>query len=180
VLEARQQAALLLAEAQAQASELLRTAGAEAEATQATVRAAAFAEAASRLAAHWLVLEQRQQEQDAASIERTVGIARVLAERILGEQLRLEPELIVALARRALDEARGARQILLGAHPDDASSLEAHLGVLGFDPGAVTVVAMPTLARGSLRIETELGVLDGELSPRLDHLTAMVREQLQR
>ena len=104
-------------------------------------------------------------------------MARVLAERLLGEALALEPRRIVAIARRALDEARGARRVTIIAHPDDAALIEeallsVHAG------GAARVLADPERPRGSLRLDTDIGVLDADLAPQLDRLLPKLRESL--
>jgi flagellar assembly protein FliH len=111
-------------------------------------------------------------------LDRQVDLARLLAERLLGESLRVAPEQVVALARQALGEARGARRITVVAHPDDAQILEHSLPALGLDPSVARVRADASRARGNLRIETEIGVLDAELAPQLERLALKLRESL--
>jgi flagellar biosynthesis/type III secretory pathway protein FliH len=97
---------------------------------------------------------------------------------LLGESLRVAPEQVIALAKQALAEARGARRISLVAHPDDARILEQALPSLGLDPTTAQVRADTTRSRGNLRIETEIGVLDAELAPQLERLALKLRESL--
>jgi flagellar assembly protein FliH len=134
---------------------------------------AALAAKAIALSAH----EAREQER---ALERVVALARVLAERLLGEELRLDPGRVLALARQALTEARGARQIRLLAHPEDVRLLERSLGELGLEHTALTLSADLARARGSLRLETEIGVLDAELAPQLDRLVERLARSLPR
>jgi len=72
-----------------------------------------------------------------------VDLAKLLAERLLGESLRVAPEQVVSLAKQALGEARGARRIQLVAHPDDARILEQSLPELGLDPSSAQVPRGP-------------------------------------
>jgi len=177
-LNAREEAARLLQEAREQAAALLQSAGQQAAALREQTQSVAHAEAAARLAAAWLELEARRDQLERDGLERVLQLARLLAERILGQELRQSPEAIVSLARKTLEEARGARQLEICAHPEDAQLLEAHLGALGFEVGRVTIAAAGDLARGDLRIETNLGHLDGFLAPRLDRLLELLREKL--
>ena len=178
VLEADERARALLAAAQARASHLIQ----EAERTAAELRLRAEAEgradAAAKVAARALALRHYEARADERSLERSVELARLLAERLLGESLRVAPEQVVALARQALAEARGARRILVLAHPEDAKILEHSLPALGLDPAAVQVRADAARTRGNLRIETEIGVLDAELAPQLERLALKLRESL--
>src|SRR5262249_23500875 len=143
------------------------------------VETEARAQAAASVAAREIALNQREAAQDEHSLARSIELARVLAERLLGESLRVAPEQIVSLAPQALSEARGARRITLVAHPQDAALLIQSLPALGLDPESTRVVADATRTPGNLRIETELGVLDAELAPQLQRLALKLRETLQ-
>ena len=178
VLEAADRAARLVSSAELQAARLIS----EAERTAAELRLRAEAEgranASAKIAARALALQRYEAAADERALDRTVALARVLAERLLGESLRVAPEQVAALARQALSEARGARRIGLLAHPEDARILEQSLPSLGFDLGTVLVRADPERSRGNLRIETEIGVLDAELAPQLERLALKLRESL--
>jgi len=136
------------------------------------------ADAAAKIAAHAIALRQNEARADERALNRSVELARLLAERLLGESLRVAPEQVVALAKQALSEARGARRIHLVAHPEDAQILEHSLPALGLDPSTAQVRVDPSRARGNLRIETEIGVLDAELAPQLERLSLKLRESL--
>jgi flagellar biosynthesis/type III secretory pathway protein FliH len=164
---AEERAAQIVAEAERAAAELCLRAEAEGRAN-----------AAAQIAARALALNHHEQRADERALDRNVALARLLAERLLGQNLTLAPELVVALARQALSEARGARRITLVAHPDDAALLEKSLPALGLEPSAARVVADGKRARGNLRIETEIGVLDAELAPQLARLALKLRESL--
>ena len=89
-----------------------------------------------------------------------------------------EREQVVSLARQALAEARGARRLNIVAHPEDAKLLSGSLASLGVAVETVRLVPDATRARGSLRIETDIGVLDADLAPQLDRLALRLRETL--
>jgi flagellar biosynthesis/type III secretory pathway protein FliH len=158
-------------------------AGARAEAEKAAreaARTAAEGEQA-KLAAAWLAMRAAENKRDERDLERAVTLATVLAERLVGQALALDPALVVSLAREALTEARGARRVRLEAHPDDVESLRAELAAVGLGtPGgvAVEVIANDALARGGLTVHTDLGTLDARLQPRLERLAAALRDAL--
>jgi flagellar biosynthesis/type III secretory pathway protein FliH len=164
---AEQRAAQIVADAERASAELRLRAEAEGR-----------ADAAAKVAARAIALRQHEATSDERQLDRAVDLARLLAERLLGESLRVAPEQVVALARQALGEARGARRITVVAHPEDAQILEHSLPALGLDPSTARVRADASRARGNLRIETEIGVLDAELAPQLERLALKLRESL--
>jgi flagellar biosynthesis/type III secretory pathway protein FliH len=179
VLEAAERARELLANAEARAERIV----AEAERGAAELRLRAEtegrADAAAKIAARALALRHYEARAEERALDRSVALARLLAERLLGESLRVAPEQVIALAKQALSEARGARRISLVAHPEDARILEQSLRMLGLEPSAAQVRVDPNRARGNLRIETEIGVLDAELAPQLERLSLKLRESLE-
>jgi type III secretion protein L len=162
--DARQRAASLLAEARDAAAE--HRAIAEREGREA---------GAAQLSTKLIELSQRDARSDERQLDRTIELARVLAERLLGDELRLHPDRVNALARVALTELGAARQITIACHPSDAPQLERALESLLVAEQSIDVRQDDTRGRGSLRLETELGVLDGELGPRLDRLVQELR-----
>ena len=140
-------------------------------------REAAEAEQA-KLAAGWLALRAREEKRADVDLERAVQLAAVLAERLLGRALAADPAVVVALARTALSEARGARRATVMAHPLDADVLHAHATSLGMPEGTMDVVADDSLERGSLVVQTDLGAVDARLRPQLARLAAALEEAL--
>jgi flagellar biosynthesis/type III secretory pathway protein FliH len=135
-------------------------------------------EGAAELAAAWVRLRNEQAARDARDLDRTVDLARAMAERLLGEALRLDPTTIVAVARQALASARQARRIAVKAHPADAEALRRDLGALGLEQVAIEIHADETRPRGSLLFETDLGFLDADLPLQLDRLARSLRNGL--
>jgi flagellar biosynthesis/type III secretory pathway protein FliH len=177
VVEAANEARAVVARAEKAAAEVRALAEREAAEPKLGAEIEARAEAASRLAAQALALSLREDQALVRELDRVVELARVLAERLLGEALALEPRRIVAIARRALEEARGARRVTIVAHPDDAKLIEQALAQMQAG-GAATVLADPERPRGSLRLDTDIGVLDADLAPQLDRLLPKLRESL--
>jgi flagellar biosynthesis/type III secretory pathway protein FliH len=178
LVDASAEAARLLAQARAEARQLL--AGAERKAADLKLRAEAEAraEASAKLAAHALSLATHEAKADERALDRTVQLARLLAERLLGASLSVSPEQVVSLARQALAEARGARRLSIVAHPEDAKLLNGSIASLGVAIETVRILPDAARARGSLRIETDIGVLDADLAPQLDRLALKLRETL--
>ena len=177
VVEAAEEAHAVVARAEKAAADMLARAEREAAELKLGAEIEARAEAASRIAAQALALSLREDQALERELDRVVEVARVLAERLLGEALSLEPRRIVAIARRALEETRGARRVTIIAHPDDAKLLEEALALVQAG-GAATVLADPERSRGSLRLDTDIGVLDADLAPQLDRLLPKLRESL--
>lgn len=177
VVSASEQARAIVARAEAAASALVAQAETRAAALGAELATRAKSDAATALAARELAVAAREANARERHLDDSVALARLLAERLLGEALRVDPSRVVALARQALTEARGARQVSLAAHPEDVPLLERALAAGELTP-LVLVVGDPKRPRGSLRLDTELGTLDAELAPQLDRLAEKLREAL--
>jgi flagellar biosynthesis/type III secretory pathway protein FliH len=180
VVAAAEQARAMLARAAAEADAI--RAGATAAAAEAARQAADEARqtALAELAARQLALRVREERADVDQLERTLALARVLAERLLAEELRLDPGRIIALARAALREASGSRRATVVANPADGSELRAALAELQASDRGIDVADDPSLPRGSLRIRTDLGELDADLGAELDRLVDALRGALTR
>ena len=178
VVDASTEAAELLARGRAEARRIVAAAEREIADLKLRAEAEARAEASAKLAAQALALASHEARAEERALERTLELARVLAERVLGASLAAAPEQVVSLARQALSEARGARRLVIAAHPEDARLLSDSIASLGVAVEAVRILPDSSRSRGSLRIETDIGVLDAELAPQLDRLTARLRETL--
>lgn len=181
-VEAHQNADRIVHLALTRSESILASAKADAErvAREASQQAAEAEQA--RLAAAWLALREHEEKRAARDLDRSVAIAKVLAERLIGRELELDSALIASIAREALAEARGARRVRLEANPRDAEGLRNELvgAGLGSPEGvAIEVIENTELARGSLRVHTELGTVDARLHPRLERLAAALRDALE-
>lgn len=177
IVDAAERAAKIERDAEARARQLVN----EAEARRAELfeqaRVEGRAAAVTELAERSLRLARLEADADERALVRSIELSRLLAERLLGEALRLDPSHVAALAENAVAEARGARRITVVAHPDDAAELERALAA-GRLERVTRVVTSPERRRGSLRLDTELGVLDADLAPQLDRLVEALRASL--
>lgn len=178
LVDAGAEAERVLAKARVEAQLLLDAAARSAADLRLRAEAEARAEASAKLAAHALSLASYEAKADERALERSIELARLLAERLLGASLAIAPEQVVALARQALSEARGARRLSIVAHPEDARLLSDALPSLGVALEIVRVSPDASRRRGSLRIETDIGVLDADLAPQLDRLALKLRESI--
>jgi flagellar biosynthesis/type III secretory pathway protein FliH len=178
LVDAAEVARALLSAAEQRASQVLAAARAEAAAVRLRAEEEGRADGAAAVAAQAIALSSLEALADERQMDRWVELARLLAERLLGAELALDPSRVVALARQALDETRGARQVKIVAHPDDLALLERSAAALGLEPSAMRFEPDADRARGNLRIETEIGVLDAELAPQLERLALKLREAI--
>ena len=176
--EAAGEAANRLARAEQAARALLDQAEQTARSLCDQARREGRQEGAAELVAAWIKLRTEENARDERDLDRTVELARAMAERIVGETLALEPAKIAVMARQTLAAARQARQIVLVAHPEDAAALRAHLGSLGLEQAPLEIHADETRTRGSLLLETDLGIIDADLTIQLDRLARSLRDGL--
>lgn len=159
-------------DAKAEAEKIL--AGAEARAAQAAEQAGAEAREReiAKLAAHALAMREADEQRAERDLARTIEVAVLLAERLVGEALSASPARIAELATAALEQTRGARRVRIDASPADVDALRQVLGELG---QVAEVSPDDTLGRGSLVVHTELGKVDGRLRPQLERLAEVLR-----
>ncbi|MGE0324433.1 MAG: FliH/SctL family protein [Polyangiaceae bacterium] len=177
-LEAEARAKTIVERAENEARAILHQAERAASGVRLIAEAEGRANGAASVAAQALKLAALEREVDNRNLDRSIALARLLAERLIGAELSLQPERIAELARTALRETGGARQVVIHAHPEDARVLEATRETLGLPADAVRVQPDIARGRGSLRLDTEIGVLDAELAPQLERLSLKLRETL--
>jgi flagellar assembly protein FliH len=177
-LEARLAAERIVEEARVDARKLLEDARADAAGVRAAAAQGIEEEANAKLAAQWLALRQAEQRRPEQEGHRIVAMAVVLAERLLVASLELDPTRIAELARVVIAEAGGARRAVIDAHPLDAEPLRVQLSTTALDIQSIEVRQDPALARGDLRLHTDVGTIDARLAPRFDRLAAAVRSVL--
>jgi type III secretion protein L len=177
-LEAKLAADAIVQEAHAQAEEILAQANEAAAQTTVEAREEARRDADRTLVARWLALREAEARRSATDADRVVPVAVALAERLVGAALELQPSRVAALAAGVLAETRGARRATIHAHPADAEALRTHLADGGLDPSSVEIRDDTTLARGALRLHTDVGIIDAQLAPRLERLAEALRDAL--
>jgi flagellar biosynthesis/type III secretory pathway protein FliH len=177
-VEARLAAERIVRDARAHAETIVERARTEARGTADQAASDAREQAEAEFAAQWLTRRSNEDTRLDGDAERIVAVAVVLAERLLGATLALHPDRVVDLARVAIGEARGARRVTIEAHPLDASALEGLLTDAAIDVRSVEVRTNEALARGELRLQTDVGTIDAKLAPRLERLAAALRDLL--
>jgi flagellar biosynthesis/type III secretory pathway protein FliH len=180
-VEASLLAKRILGEARVEAAEMLVRAREEAAQAKAEAANEARENEVAKLAAGFLALQVADERRADRDLDRAVALACVLAERLLGEALDSDPLRVLALARQALLEARGAHRAVIEASPLDVETLRSHVLDLGSAEGSLKIIeirADPLLSRGSLRIHTNLGNLDAQLTPQLERLAKALRDAL--
>jgi type III secretion system HrpE/YscL family protein len=92
-----------------------------------------------------------------------------IAEKILGEALRLDPDAVVSIVRAALTSARGRRELTIRVHPDDVAAVTAGRARLAdaLHRAEIGVRADPDVARGGCVIDSEVGAIDARLDVQL-------------
>ena len=131
-----------------------------------------------KFAAAFIKLRTEEAKKDERHLDRTLELATAMAERLIGESSALDPAKIVAIANQVLGSARQARRIALKAHPDDAEALRREMARIGLEGAAIEIHVEPARLRGSLLLETDLGILDADLSIQLDRLARSLRDSL--
>jgi len=169
-LDARAEAAALVARARAEAETLRAEAVAAREAARRegfeTGRADGLAEAAVALAA---ARAEAARIIDAAEPV-ALAVAAKMAEKIVGRAVALAPETMAEIAGEALAACRpGAGSVRVRVHPDDLPAVEARRAALaGRAPAAaLELVADDAVGRHGCVIETPQGRVDARLETQL-------------
>lgn len=138
-------------------------AGAEAAAVQAEAMLRRMAKAIDEIASvrHRIARETEQQ---------MVQLALTVARRIIQREVSIDRELVMAIARVAIDRVADAAQVTVRLNAEDYAAITAgnHEGW----PGShVTLVADTRLPRGGCRVESELGNIDAGIDAQLQEMT---------
>lgn len=105
---------------------------------------------------------------EADVIELVLGVA----EKVIGREARVDPELVVSVVRSALNEIHDATEVRIRAHPDDAAILEPRWQEML--PRRVAerseLLADELVERGGVVVETQIGYVDSQLKTRLQQV----------
>lgn len=114
----------------------------------------------------------RAKEQYLADCENDLlRLAVKIAGKIIGEQLRLQPETIASIVREALKSAPRERRLVIQVSPSDAPAVNSHLRKLlenSFQPPEIEVVPTDSVSPGGCVIVSELGRVDAQLELQLE------------
>jgi flagellar biosynthesis/type III secretory pathway protein FliH len=176
VVDAHAEAARIVGEARTKADAILAEATANASVMAEKVSREARESELARLAAEVIAVRAGAERRAERELDRTIELAVLLAERLVGEAIAVEPARVTAIAEGALRETRGARQLRIEACPGDVAALNDLLAALG--EGVASIEENSELSRGSLVVHTELGRVDARLTPQLSRLAEALREVL--
>ncbi len=173
VYDAREEARRIVEDARAQAEAIVEAAEQDAERIRREARDAGRgdgrAEAAALLAEAAGLRDRSLREAE----RETARVAIAAARRIVGEELAIAPERIVAIVGETLGRARRAGEVTVVVHPDDARTLRSmHDRVVerAGRPLRFGIREDDSLTRGGCIVQTELGELDARIEVQLEAL----------
>lgn len=101
--------------------------------------------------------------------QQMVSLALAVARRIIHREVSLDRDLLVAIARVALDRLGENAQVSVRLNPDDYSVTEASRSA-EWTGTQVTVAADSRVPRGGCRIESDFGTLDAGVDAQIEEL----------
>ena len=169
VYEAGREARDIVERAEEQAKQII----AAAERQSASITEQARQEGIAKGLAEWNAILARTAER-AAELENSweekmLRLSVKVAEKILGEELRIAPSGIAAIVRQVLAGTRCGRQITIQVNEADVQEVRQHIDSLK-QVGVITeiaVVSSPSVSRGGCIVQSELGVIDARLETQL-------------
>jgi flagellar biosynthesis/type III secretory pathway protein FliH len=102
------------------------------------------------------------------------ALATAVAHQVIGREVAIEPELVLELVRRALDEIDAESPVSVRVHPQDLPLVQARLDATGAEAGAeqieIAFAADASLSRGGCIVETPRRLVDGRIETALQAL----------
>jgi flagellar assembly protein FliH len=98
-----------------------------------------------------------------------VQLALAIARRIVQREVSLDPDLLLAMARVALERLGETARVTVRLHPEDYAAAGA-ARVSEFTSSNVTIEADPRLSRGACRVESDMGLLDLGIEAQLQEV----------
>jgi flagellar assembly protein FliH len=98
-----------------------------------------------------------------------VQLALAIARRILHREVSLDPDLLMAMARVALERLGDTARVTVRLHPDDYAAAGASR-VAELTSSNVTILGDSRLSRGACRVESDMGLLDIGIDAQLQEV----------
>jgi type III secretion protein L len=179
VYDATQEARDVIALAQEKARQILD----EAERERGAILEQARQEGHAKGLAEWNHIlaqaTQRGEELARSWEENMLRLSVRVAEKIIGEELKLHPETIAGIVREALAGIRPGRHLVIQVNDAEAQEVRTRTARLKESLSAgceIEIVASATVPAGGCVIESELGIVDARLETQLKCLEeALVR-----
>jgi type III secretion protein L len=170
VYEATRDARDVVALAQEKAKQIIEDAGRERDAIHEQAREEGNARGLSEwnhiLARTALRIEELTKSWEETMLRLSVRVA----EKIIGEQLRLHPDTIVEIVREVLKGTRPGKHLVIQVNETEAGQVRARLDHLKESLGVsseIEIVASVSVRPGGCVIESELGIIDARLETQL-------------
>ena len=106
----------------------------------------------------------------AANEPELVRLAVRIAEKIIGEELRLNPQATVSITRQCLQWLRRERSVALRVSPAELDLMRERIDSLREAAGphrSIEVIADPAISSGGCIVESEYGVIDARLETQI-------------
>lgn len=100
-----------------------------------------------------------------------VELALAISTRVVRRELSLDPELLLAMARVALDRLSDVTTANIRLHPDDYTVAMAGRGATALASHGVQILADPAVGRGGCIVQSEAGAIDVGVAAQIDELT---------
>ena len=100
-----------------------------------------------------------------------VELAMSVASRIVRREVSIDRELLIAMARVALDRLGDSASAKIRLHPEDYAAVERLGHQTLTAQGPVQVVADPSIARGGCVVESDFGIVDVSVDAQVEELT---------
>jgi len=105
-----------------------------------------------------------------------VRLALAIARRVVHREVSLDRDLIMAIARVAMDRIGDGATVTIRLNADDYVAVSAARQTPWVD-GHVTVQADARVPRGGCRIESDLGVIDAGVDAQLQEITRALLQE---
>lgn len=180
LFEAEREGSEIIGEARAQARKLLE----EAESRRQEMLRQGFEqgrrEGAARVTEELAGVLKEVSEIRGSASERLVQLVTKIADKVLKEAVKLNPEAVVSIARHALQQVRWCREITLRVNPEDLEIIHKQRPELTAALDNVNELRLegdPQVERGGCLVESEAGILDASLSTQLAALERALLEE---
>jgi flagellar assembly protein FliH len=101
--------------------------------------------------------------------QQMVRLALAIARRVIGREISLDHDLLLAIARVALERLGESARMTVRLHPDDyEATAAAHAAQ--WNGSSVQVVADAIVGRGGCRVESEFGLIDAGIDAQMQEL----------
>lgn len=182
VVGATQEATRIIADAEARAEHLIEEARSQVQ----TIRDHAYQEGREEAAAEFtqktIELMQAYEGYKNQLEPDYVTLVRVCVEKILGQELKLNPDAVVGIVRNTLRDATQQREINVRVHPADVDILRKNqrrlLDMLA-RAGSIEIREDQTVRRGGCIVVTEQGTIDASLDRQLAAIEESLRDELE-